>query len=144
MSSGQCAAVLLLGLITNSIQPIPRFSVQVGNGNNQDFGLEDLIADAIRKASRLASAGVCGERMPRFRKLLESFERTQHFNQKLIAEACGFSIVILDCFVKLLLRDVKKSDFHLPAIFCEDICEGNRLQFSGLVRLDPILDFLAP
>ncbi len=97
--------------------------MQVRESDNQYFGFQDLIGDAIRKAASLASAAVLGERMPRLWKLLDSFQGTEHFKQKLIAQTLRLGVVILDRLVKLLLRDVKKSDFHLLAVFCEHICQ---------------------
>ena len=96
--------------------------MQVRESDNQYFGFQDLIGYSIRKAAGLASAAVLGERMPRLWKLLNSFQGTEHFKQKLIAQTLRLGVVILDRFINLLLRDVKKSEFHLLAVLCQHVC----------------------
>ena len=71
-----------------------------------------MISDAIRKASGSPSAAVRSERPPSFRKLLHSLNAVEHFQEELIAQTLRLVVVILDRFVKLLLRNIEKPDFH--------------------------------
>ena len=112
----------LLHLIANSVEPIAGSPVQVRDSDNQNFRFQNLISDAMRKASRLAPAPVRSERMPSFGKMPHAFERTEHFKQELFAETRRFRVIVLDRLVKLLPSDVEETDFDLFAIFCEDFC----------------------
>ena len=56
----------------------------MGNCNNEEFRFQDLVHYPIGKPSGLTPAGVLCERMPGFRILLDTFERPEDFEEKLL------------------------------------------------------------
>lgn len=66
--------------------PIPRLAVHLRDGNHKDSRFQDLIDDAVGKSSRLAAKAVLSVRMPSVRKLSDSVESRNNFEQKLITK----------------------------------------------------------
>jgi hypothetical protein len=56
----------------------------MGDGNNEEFRVQDLVHDPIGKPPDLTPAGVRGERLPGFWILPDAFECPEDFEEELL------------------------------------------------------------
>lgn len=81
--------------------------------------------------------------MPCVRKPCDAIHGVQDFRQELIAQAGRFSIVETDGFVQFGFGDLQEPYLHL-FVFFKHLFEGDRLQFSRLVGVQPVFRLLGP
>jgi hypothetical protein len=70
----------LLGCALHSFLPVVRSSVQVGNSDDQDFPIKDLVDYPKWEPAQLTSTSAVCERLPSLREAIDALNGVQCFN----------------------------------------------------------------
>jgi hypothetical protein len=61
--------------------------VEIGDGDDQNFVLADMIDQPVREAPGSATSQLDAQRLPRFRVASNAFDGTDHFRKEDVAES---------------------------------------------------------
>jgi len=86
--------------------------MKMRDGNDDDVILRCLIDETIRKSIHLATANASRQRMPGFRKVLDTLKCLPDIIAKIFAEAYALRIVVPYCLPQLAVSGAQEPYFQ--------------------------------